>query len=314
VDICPVNNEPMRDILDIRRALVLNDNAFPQQLQAAFRGMERNVNPWNIPPTERLKWAEGLNVPTIEENPTPEILWWVGCAPATDVRAQKVAQAFAHILERAGVNYAVLGKNEQCTGDSARRAGNEYLFNELASANVQILNEVNPRRIVTTCPHCLHTLKNEYPAFGGNFTVMHHTQLIQELISNGKIQLASLSPDDDLNNGITYHDPCYLGRHNHIVDEPRADIRDLNQKFTELPRHAYKSFCCGAGGAQMWKEEEHGQERINANRFAEAQATGADALAVACPFCLIMLTDAKKAANSEMQVLDIAELVAARLE
>jgi Fe-S oxidoreductase len=143
---------------------------------------------------------------------------------------------------------------------------------------------------------------------------MHHTQLIQELISNGKIQLASLSPDDDLNNGITYHDPCYLGRHNHIVDEPRADIRDLNQKFTELPRHAYKSFCCGAGGAQMWKEEEHGQERINANRFAEAQATGADALAVACPFCLIMLTDAKKAANSEMQVLDIAELVAARLE
>ncbi|PWB52227.1 MAG: [Fe-S]-binding protein [Anaerolineales bacterium] len=314
VDICPVNNEPMRDILDIRRALVLNENAFPQQLQTAFRGMERNVNPWNIPPTERLKWAEGLNVPTIEENPTPEILWWVGCAPATDVRAQKVAQAFAHILEHAGMNYAVLGKNEQCTGDSARRAGNEYLFNELASSNVQILNEVNPRRIVTTCPHCLHTLKNEYPAFGGNYTVIHHTQLIQELISEGKIRLASLSPDEDPNNGITYHDPCYLGRHNHIIDEPRTDISLLGGEFTELHRHAYKSFCCGAGGAQMWKEEEHGQQRVNANRFAEAQATGADALAVACPFCLIMLTDAQKAANSELRVLDIAELLAARLE
>ncbi|MFZ2097580.1 MAG: (Fe-S)-binding protein, partial [Anaerolineales bacterium] len=152
IDICPVNNEPMRDIIDIRRSLVLNENAFPQQLQAAFRGMERNVNPWNISPADRMKWAEGLHVPTIEENPSPDILWWVGCAPATDVRAQKVARAFALILNQAGVNYAVLGKNEQCTGDSARRAGNEYLFNELASANVEMLNSLSPKRIVTTCP------------------------------------------------------------------------------------------------------------------------------------------------------------------
>ena len=195
IDICPVNNEPMRDILDIRRSLVLNENAFPQQLQAAFRGMERNVNPWNIPPTERLKWADGLSIPTIEENPAPDILWWVGCAPATDERAQKVARAFASILEKAGVNYAVLGKHEQCTGDSARRAGNEYLFNELASANVDILNNVAPKRIVTTCPHCLHTLKNEYPAFGGTYTVIHHTQFIEELLSKWHIKAGNTNAD-----------------------------------------------------------------------------------------------------------------------
>jgi Fe-S oxidoreductase len=314
IDICPVNNEPMRDILDIRRSLVLTENAFPQQLQTAFRGMERNVNPWNISSSERLKWAEGLDVPTIEQNPTPDILWWVGCAPATDVRAQKVARAFAQILNTAGINYAVLGKNEQCTGDSARRAGNEYLFNELASSNVEILNDISPKRIVTTCPHCLHTLKNEYPAFGGNYTVIHHTQLIDELITSGKLTMRITAPEDQSRSSITYHDPCYLGRHNHILDEPRRDIQALDPGFPELPRHGLKSFCCGAGGAQMWKEEQHGWERVNANRFKEAEATGASTLAVACPFCMIMLSDAKKSANSAMEVLDIAELVAARME
>ena len=314
IDICPVNNEPMRDILDIRRSLVLTENVFPQQLQTAFRGMERNVNPWNIPPTDRLKWAEGLNVPTIDNNPAPDILWWVGCAPATDARAQKVARAFALILEKAGVNYAVLGKHEQCNGDSARRAGNEYLFNELASSNVEILNEVAPKRIVTTCPHCLHTLKNEYPAFGGNYTVIHHSQFIHELLEDGKLKLASQESATEPITGITFHDPCYLGRHNHIISEPRLDITGIGLSLTELPRHGRKSFCCGAGGAQMWKEEQHGVERVNANRFKEAESTGADVLAVACPFCMIMLTDARKAANSEMQVLDIAELVAGRLE
>ena len=163
VDICPVGNEPMRDILDIRRALVLMENDFPDQLQTAFRGMERTMNPWNVPPAERMKWAEGLDVPTIDENPEPEILWWVGCAPATDARAQKTARAFAEILNAAGVSYAVLGEKEQCTGDSARRAGNEFLFNELAPANVEMLNEVAPKRIVTTCPHCLHTLQERIP-------------------------------------------------------------------------------------------------------------------------------------------------------
>lgn len=308
IDICPVNNEPMRDILDIRRALVLMENDFPSQLQTAFRGMERNVNPWNIPQTERLRWADGLNVPTIDMDPEPEILWWVGCAPATDARAQKTARAFAHILQAAGVRYAVLGKAEQCTGDSARRAGNEYLFNELAQANVELLNQVKPRRIVTTCPHCLHTLKNEYPAFGGNYTVIHHTQLIQELITSGKLKLKPQASNADPST-ITYHDPCYLGRHNHIFSAPRQDLHQPDLYYIEMPRHAAKSFCCGAGGAQMWKEEHGGFERVNANRFREVTATGADTLAVACPFCMIMLTDAAKGVSSPMRVLDIAEII-----
>ncbi len=314
IDICPVNTEPMRDILDIRRWLVLTENDFPPQLQAAFRGMERNVNPWNIPPTDRMKWAEGINVPTIDDNPTPDILWWVGCAPATDVRAQKVARAFAQVLNHAGVNYAVLGRHEQCNGDSARRAGNEYLFNELATSNVEILNRVAPRRIVTTCPHCLHTIKNEYPAFGGTYDMLHHSQFINELFKSGKLAINQQKSTGDRVSKVTYHDPCYLSRHNHITKEPRGDIAALALPLAELPRHGLKSFCCGAGGAQMWKEEQHGWERVSANRFKEAEATGADVLAVACPFCMIMLTDARKSANSEMQVLDIAELVVARLE
>ena len=309
IDICPVGNEPMRDILDMRRALVLNENAFPQQLQAAFRGMERNANPWNISAAERMKWAEGLKVPTIEQNPEPELLWWVGCAPATDARAQKTARAFANILNTAGVNYAVLGKNEQCTGDSARRAGNEFIFNELATANVELLNEVAPKRIVTTCPHCLHALKNEYPAFGGQYTVIHHTQLIAELLAAGKLKLNPAAQGAT----ITYHDPCYLSRHNQVLSEPRGDLQALGLPLVELPRREAKSFCCGAGGAQMWKEEEHGQERVSANRFREAAETGATTLAVSCPFCMVMLTDAKKDANSQVEIKDVAELIAENL-
>jgi len=310
VDICPVGNEPMRDILDIRRSLVLMENNFPKQLENAFRGMERNVNPWSVSPTERMKWAEGLDVPTIEANPEPEILWWVGCAPATDARAQKTAQAFSKILNAAGVNYAVLGQNEQCTGDSARRAGNEYLFYELAMANVELLNEVKPPRIVTTCPHCLHTIKNEYPAFGGEYEVIHHTQLINELVGTGKIQMEVT--EDDLR--VTFHDPCYLGRHNKIVDAPRESLKNAGLVMVEMPRHALKSFCCGAGGAQMWKEEEHGEANVNSTRFKEAKATGAKTLAVGCPFCMTMLNDASNADGGEVAVRDVAEIVAERLK
>jgi Fe-S oxidoreductase len=310
VDICPVGNEPMRDILDIRRSLVLMDNNFPKQLENAFRGMERSVNPWAVPPTERMKWAEGLDVPTIEKNAEPEILWWVGCAPATDARAQKTAQAFAKILNASGLNYAVLGQNEQCTGDSARRAGNEYLFFELASANVELLNEVKPPRIVTTCPHCLHTLKNEYPAFGGEYEVIHHTQLINELVGAGKIQLSVSS--DQLS--VTFHDPCYLGRHNKIFDAPREDLQAAGLVTIEMPRHGAKSFCCGAGGAQMWKEEEEGDAGVNHTRFKEAKATGAGTLAVGCPFCMTMLNDASNAAGGEVAVKDVAEIVAERMK
>jgi Fe-S oxidoreductase len=258
-----------------------------------------------------------LNVPTIEQNAEPEILWWVGCAPATDARAQKTAQAFAKILNAAGINYAVLGKSEACNGDSARRAGREDIFFGLASQNVEILNEVAPKRIVTTCPHCLHTLKNEYPAFGGNYTVIHHTQLINELVAAGKIQL-SVTGDQYR---VTFHDPCYLGRHNKIFDAPREDLKSAGLEVIEMPRNSAKSFCCGAGGAQMWKEEENGTARVNAARFAEARATlqesgpsaGTKAVAVGCPFCLAMLTDASKADGGEIQVKDVAEIVVERM-
>jgi Fe-S oxidoreductase len=308
VDICPVGNEPMRDILDMRRNLSMMESKFPKQLETAFKGMERNANPWNVSPADRMNWAERLSVPTIEQNPQPELLWWVGCAPATDARAQKTAQAFARILNASGLNYAVLGRSEQCNGDSARRAGREDIFFGLASANVELLNRVNPRRIVTTCPHCLHTLKNEYPAFGGNYTVIHHTQLINELVGAGTIQLSETSDQYT----VTFHDPCYLGRHNQIFDAPRDALESAGVLIIEMPRHGAKSFCCGAGGAQMWKEEEAGAARVNATRFAEAKATGAGTLAVGCPFCMAMLTDASKA-DGGMQVRDVAELVADRL-
>jgi Fe-S oxidoreductase len=257
-----------------------------------------------------MKWAQGLTVPTIEQNPEPEILWWVGCAPATDTRAQKTAQAFAKILNAAGVNYAVLGKNESCTGDSARRAGREDIFFGLATQNVEILNDVAPKRIVTTCPHCLHTLKNEYPAFGGNYEVIHHTQFINELVGAGKVQLSASS--EQLS--VTFHDPCYLGRHNKIFDAPRNTLHATGITTIEMPRHAEKSFCCGAGGAQMWKEEEAGTARVNEARFAEAKLTGAETVAVGCPFCLTMMTDASKADGGTVQVKDVAEIVAERLK
>ena len=310
VDICPVGNEPMRDILDIRRNLSMMESAFPKQLESAFKGMERNMNPWNISQADRMKWADGLNVPTIEQNPDPDILWWVGCAPATDARAQKTAQAFAKILNTAGVNFAVLGKNEQCTGDSARRAGREDIFFGLASANVEILNEIKPKRIITTCPHCLHTLKNEYPAFGGNYEVIHHTQFINELVGSGKIQLNVTK--DDLK--VTFHDPCYLSRHNKVTDAPRTALQSAGALTIEMPRNSDKSFCCGAGGAQMWKEEEAGSARVNEVRYAEAKSTGAKMVAVGCPFCLTMLNDASKADGDSMQVKDVAEIVAERLK
>jgi Fe-S oxidoreductase len=310
VDICPVGNEPMRDILHIRRNLTMMESRFPKQLENAFKGMERNANPWNVSQADRMKWAQGLNVPTIEQNPEPEILWWVGCAPATDSRAQKTAQAFAQILNAAGVNYAVLGRNEQCTGDSARRAGREDIFFGLASANVEILNEVHPKRIVTTCPHCLHTIKNEYPAFGGDYSVIHHTQLINELVGAGKISL-DVSKDRYT---VTFHDPCYLGRHNGIFEAPREALNSTGLTTIEMPRNEAKSFCCGAGGAQMWKEEEPGNMRVNEARFREAKETGASTLAVGCPFCMTMLTDASRAEGGSVQVKDVAELVAERMK
>lgn len=305
VEVCPVGNEPMRDILEIRQHLVLMENNFPSSLQTAYRGMERTMNPWNVPPEKRLDWANGLPIKTVDDVPDVELLWWVGCAPATNPQAQESARALARLLSDNGISFAVLGARERCTGDSARRSGNEYLFDELARANVESLNEVAPGRIVTTCPHCLHTLKNEYPAYGGRYEVVHHTTLIQELIEAGRLSLN----ESALGAGITFHDPCYLGRQNGIFDEPRAALEQSGAALTEMPRRREQSFCCGAGGAQMWKEEEPGDERVSVARVREAQATGAGVLAVACPFCKIMLSDAAKSEGNQLQVRDVVEIL-----
>ena len=309
IDICPVGNEPMFDIMYLRRNQVLMESEFPAQLQQAYRGMERNGNPWNLSAADRMAWAEGLDVPTVDEDPKPELLWWVGCAPAYDPRAQQTARAFAKVLAAAGVRYAVLGEQESCTGDAARRSGNEYLFYELALANIETLNEVAPKRIVTTCPHCLHTLGKEYEQYGGHFDVIHHSQLLAELAADKRIRVES-GGDAQV---ITFHDPCYLGRQNGIIQEPRSVLDALSATIVEMPRHGRQSFCCGAGGAQMWKEEENGVEAVNLNRFREASSTGAQTVAVGCPLCLTMLTDARNQAGSGPDVRDLAELVADRL-
>ena len=313
VEVCPVGNEPMFDLLYMRRNEVLMESAFPRQLQAAFKGMERNGNPWNLSKRERMAWtkslqAEGIHIPTVDEKPDFEILWWVGCAAAYDARAQATARAFAKVLTHAGVNFAVLGELEQCTGDSARRAGNEALYYQLASANVEVLNEVKPPRIVVTCPHCYHTLGKEYYQFGGNYNVVHHTQLIAELIADGR-----LDPLHGSDGKLTYHDPCYLGRMNGIYDAPRSVLQNLDGNFVEMASSRNLSFCCGAGGAQMWKEEEHGSATVYNTRYEQATATGASTIAVACPFCLTMLTDASKQADQGVVVKDIVELIAERI-
>jgi Fe-S oxidoreductase len=299
----------MHDILEIRRHLVLMQNAFPEELQTAFRGMERMANPWNIPSGERLTWAEGLVVPTLEESPGAELLWWVGCAPATDPRAQRAARAFARILNHAKVDFAVLGPEERCTGDPARRAGNEYLYAELAQANSARLESDIPKRIVTTCPHCLHALKREYKDLAGGVEVVHHTQLLAKLLESGMLNLS----EEPSEGTMTFHDPCYLGRQNSIIDAPREALSFLPLEMVEIPRSRTLSFCCGAGGAQMWKEEEEGEERVSENRVREVVEAAAENLAVGCPFCMMMLEDAVHTSKVSVKVRDVAELIAEQL-
>jgi len=315
VEVCPVGNEPMLHILDVRREQVMMQGAFPSQLNNAFKGMERNGNPWNLGANKRLAWAEGLPFPvkTVSENPEAEVLYWVGCAPAYDPRAQKTARAFAEILHESGVSWAVLGVAEKCTGDAARRAGNEFLFMQLATENIETLNaamEARPKTIVTTCPHCFHTLANEYRDFGGHYTVKHHTDYIAELIGTQKLELLPM------NGAVTYHDPCYLGRHNGVLQEPRRVLRAAGLTLQEPPRHGKDSFCCGAGGAQFWKEEEPGDERVSTQRYRELKGTGAETIAVGCPFCMQMmnLETAQEPEGQAPRVLDISELVVQRLQ
>jgi Fe-S oxidoreductase len=299
----------MFDIIDIRRDLVLTQGEFPAELQGAFKGMENSDNPWQMGGS-RLKWAEGLDVPTVEEAGDYEILYWVGCAGSFEPRAQKIARAVVQVLHAAGVKFAVLGEREGCTGDTARRAGNEYLFYELARTNIETLNEAKPPRVVVTCPHCYHTIGKEYPQFGGNYAVVHHTTFIEELFRSGRLKLKPGSPQV-----VTFHDPCYLGRHNGVYDAPRYALTGTGAVLREMPRARHNSFCCGAGGAQFWKEEEHGTTRVNLARYAEAAATGAGILAVGCPFCLRMLADASQAEGTQAgpQVKDVAEIVASNL-
>ncbi len=241
---------------------------------------------------------------------SPEILFWVGCAGSFDQRAQKITKAFASILDKVGMRYAILGKEEACTGDPARRAGNEFLFQMMAYQNIQVLNGYGIKKIVTTCPHCFNTLKNEYPELGGNYEVIHHTTLLQQLIDEGRIQLKEGGAFKGKK--ISFHDSCYLGRANNIYEAPRKVLEALDAELVEMKRCRSKGLCCGAGGAQMFKEDEPGNQRINIERADEALATGAGFIAAACPFCNTMMTDGVKnrEKENEVAVLDVAELVA----
>ncbi len=309
MQVCPVQDEQMLDIIDIRRNQVMMESEFPTQLQAAFRGMERAKNPWGINHDKRLDWAEGLQVPTTEENPEPDVLYWVGCAASYDPQAQKTARAFVQLLTYAQVNFAVLGKKECCTGDSARRAGNELLYRELADGNVSTLNAVRPKLIVASCPHCMNAIGNEYKQIGGSYSVMHHTQYLETLIGAGKLDAERLDAS------ITYHDPCYLGRHNGVYDAPRNILHILGNEVLELDRTRENAFCCGAGGAQFWKEEEPGGERISENRFREVKqrlsaAKHEKTLAVGCPFCKSMLGSTPgRGDGDDIAIKDVAELL-----
>jgi Fe-S oxidoreductase len=308
IEVCPVGNTPMLDILDIRRDQVLMESSFPEELKGAFVGLERAGNPWQSTDS-RLEWSKPLAfpVPTVQENPDYEILLWVGCAGAFNPDAQNTVRALATIMHEAGVSFAVLGDAESCSGDSARRAGNEYLYWEMAKGNIETLNEAgaDKKRIVTSCPHCFTTIGKEYGELGGHYEVFHHTQLIADLIGRGKLKL-----NGDKLEKVTFHDPCFLGRQNGVISEPREVLAQAGATLLEMDRNGRDSFCCGAGGAQYWKEEEHGTEAVNLNRFAQARATGADTLAVGCPFCATMMIDANRENGEAMKVGDVAELVA----
>ncbi|HEY4238904.1 MAG TPA: (Fe-S)-binding protein [Kofleriaceae bacterium] len=307
-EVCPVFIEHPAKIIQMRQNLVLEQEKAPGELQRAFRNIERQSNPWGLPNDQRMDWANGLNVPTIEENPDPEYILWVGCAGAFDSRIIKQTRSMIKVLEAAGVDYAVLGHQEACTGDPAKRSGNEMLFQQLAEQNIETLKGANAKKVVTSCPHCLHTLKHDYPQFGGNFDVVHHTQLIDRLYKDGALK-SEKSPISK----VTYHDSCYLGRWNREFDAPRAVIEAVGAPggIVEMKRNKRHGFCCGAGGGRMFMEEHEGT-RVNLDRTDEVIAAEVEAAVVACPFCNIMLTDGMKQRNvdDKIAVLDVAELVA----
>ena len=303
---CPVSIEHIDHIVDLRRHLVMVESRFPAEAEPMLRDVERSSNPSGNAQSDRAAWADGLDVRVLEPgDPAPEVLYWVGCAASFDPRARQTAVSTAKLLKAAGVDFAILGPRECCTGDPARRMGNEYVFQALAEQNVETLNDVAPPTIVTSCPHCFNTLSSEYPDFGGNYNVKHHSEFLAGLVRDGRITpTASDTP-------ITYHDSCYLARHNDVLEAPRELVAAVGKPI-EMQRNGKRTFCCGAGGAHMWMEERGSQ--INEERVREADATGAKTLAVACPFCTVMLDDGVRTSGRDLRVADVATLLAESIE
>lgn len=305
-EVCPVTIEHVPRIIAMRQGQTLIAEAYPKELNPSLKGLERNGNPWGIGYDKRADWADGLDVKIMADDPDVDYLLWVGCAGSFDDRSKKVSISLVNILQQAGISFAMLGVEEKCTGDFARRVGNEMLFQMMAEENIATLNGYKVKKIITACPHCLNSLKHDYPQMGGNYEVIHHSEFIDGLVQAGKINLKQ-----SLDGGLTYHDPCYLGRYHNIYDQPRSILRSVAKGgVTELDRHGRESFCCGAGGGRMWMEETIGK-RINLARSEEIVDCGVSNVAVGCPFCLTMIEDGMKelGREEEIQTMDIAELV-----
>jgi Fe-S oxidoreductase len=308
---CPVNNEHIPAIVDLRRSLVLMESSFPPEVQVVFKNLETNFSPWAFPASSRADWTEGMNIPQMSQSQDAEILFWVGCAGAFDARYTKVTQAFAKLMQKAGIKFAILGTEEKCTGDSARRIGNEYLAQMLMKDNIATLNNYNVKKIVATCPHCFNMLKNEYPQFGGHYEVVHHTDFLVKLINEGRLKVTK---EEEAT--VTFHDSCYLGRYNDIYDQPRKILDAIPGVNTlEMKRTKSRGLCCGAGGGRMWMEEHEGK-RINVERTEEALALKPNVIGTACPFCMTMLEDGvkDKEATGTVKVKDVAEMLLAAVE
>jgi Fe-S oxidoreductase len=302
---CPVNIEHVDHIVDMRRNLVMGESRFPAEAGTLLRNLENSGNPWGMAQSTRADWTKGLGVPVVaEDGQAPEYIYFVGCAGSFDDRAKKISQAVVALLKAANIDYAIMGSGEGCTGDPARRMGNEYLYQQLARQNIEAMDAKGVTKIIANCPHCFNTIANEYPAMGGNYEVIHHTQLLAKLVTDGR-----LKPTEEVNALLSYHDPCYLGRHNEIYSDPRKVLDAIPGLSTvEMPRHEHNGLCCGAGGARMWMEERIGK-RINMERMDEAASTGAQQVGVACPYCLVMLDDGARARGDDIEVLDVAQVV-----